>query len=264
MSRFVAMAWPADDSPSREDLREIAGRGQAIVPAGERVLPVLPALSGLVPEGGLRRGSVVSVAGPTSLALAVVAGPSVAGSWCAAVGLSSIGLSSMGLVAAAELGVVLERFPLIAAPSAASGGVAWATVVAAVLDAMDVVVAWPPPNVRAADARRLAARARERGAVLVLGLGGGDGGGGVGGGARASPARPVTWPEGVDVRLAVSRAQWEGLGQGHGRLAGRRVEVVISGRRSMARERRAWLWLPAPGGGVAVADAPDAPDADAR
>ncbi|MCU1463852.1 MAG: hypothetical protein JWO37_3927, partial [Acidimicrobiales bacterium] len=91
--------------------------------------------------------------------------------------------------------------------------------------------------------------ARERGSVLVLGLAGG---------ARASPRpRPgpvaTAWPEGVDVRLAVSRAQWEGLGQGHGRLAGRRVEVVVSGRRSATRERRAPLWLPAPGGGVAPA-----------
>src|SRR5205807_6967020 len=113
-------------------------------------------------------------------------------------------------VAAAELGVALERFPLVASPPTATTGrnsVGWATVVAAVLDAMDVVLAWPPPKVRAPDARRLAARARERGAVLVLGLGGG--------GARASPRPAATWPEGVDVRLAVTRARWEGLGQGH-------------------------------------------------
>jgi hypothetical protein len=239
----MALAWPSDDSPSREELREIAGRGQAIVPSRARVLPVLPALAGLFPEGGLRRGSVVSVAGATSLALAVLAGPSAAGSWCAAVGLSSL-----GLVAAAELGVALERFPLIASPPA--GGVGWATVVAAALDAIDVVLAWPPPNVRAADARRLTARARERGSVLLLGLGG----------ARASPTS--AWPEGVDVQLAVSRARWEGLGQGHGRLAGRRVEVVVSGRRSAGRERHASLWLPGPDGGVEVARDPDIGDPD--
>ncbi len=242
--REMAVAWPADDSPSREELREIAGRGQAIVPSNERLLPVLPALADILPEGGLRRGSVVSVAGATSLALALLAGPSAAGSWCAAVGLSSL-----GLVAAAELGVALERFPLIAAPP--PGSVGWATVVAAVLDAMDVVLAWPPPDVRTADAHRLAARARERGSVLVLGL--------AGGGARASPRPAATWPEGVDVRLAVSRARWEGLGQGHGRLAGRRVEVVVGGRRSAARERRLSLWLPAADGAVRVAD----DDADA-
>jgi hypothetical protein len=223
----MALAWSLDDSPSREELREVASRGQAIVPSRARVLPVLPALAGLFPEGGLRRGSVVSVAGATSLALALLASPSAAGSWCAAVGLSSL-----GLVAAAELGVALERFPLVASPPP---GVGWPTVVAAVLDAMDVVLAWPPPSVRAADARRLTARARERGSVLMLGLGGGV--------ARA-------WPEGIDVRLAVSRARWEGLGQGHGRLAGRRVDVVVTGRRSAGRERHASLWLPAPGGGV--------------
>ncbi|MCU1460785.1 MAG: hypothetical protein JWO37_860, partial [Acidimicrobiales bacterium] len=150
----MAVAWPVDDSPSREELREIAGRGQAVVPSNGRLLPVLPALAGILPDGGLRRGSVVSVAGATSLALALLAGPSAAGSWCAAVGLSSLGLSSLGLVAAAELGVALERFPLVAAPSSGSS-VGWATVVAAVLDAMDVVLAWPPAHVRAADARRL-------------------------------------------------------------------------------------------------------------
>jgi len=235
--RDMALARPADDS-FREELRAIAGRGQAaVVPSSERVLPVLPALADLLPEGGLRRGSVVSVAGATSLALALLAGPSAAGSWCAAVGLSSL-----GLVAAAELGVALERFPLVAAPP--PGRVGWATVVAAVLDAMDVVLTWPPPNVRSSDVRRLTARARERGAVLMVGFGGG--------GARASPA---SWSEGIDVRLAVSRARWDGLGQGHGRLAGRRVEVVANGRRSAGRERRAWLWLPAVDGGVQLADA---------
>src|SRR5947209_4215407 len=131
----MALAWPADDPPSREELREIAGRGQAIMPSGGRVLPVLPALSGLLPEGGLKRGSVVSVAGATSLALALLAGPSAAGSWCAAVGMPSLGVA-----AAAEVGIALERFPLVAAPPNAEE---WAWTVATMLDAVDVVLARP-------------------------------------------------------------------------------------------------------------------------
>ncbi|MDQ3680666.1 MAG: hypothetical protein M3378_09035, partial [Actinomycetota bacterium] len=98
--------------------------------AGEQVLPVLPALQSLLPGGVLRRGSTVVVVGSTSLALALAAAPSAAGSWCAAVGLPSL-----GLVAVAELGVSLERLALVGAP-----GGSWPAVVAALVDALDVVV----------------------------------------------------------------------------------------------------------------------------
>ena len=148
-----------------------------------------------------------------------------------------MGRPALGLVAAAELGIVLERFPLVPAPDpSATGPGGWAWVVATLLDALDLVIAWPPSarsgSVRPADARRLAARARERGAVLVVAGGG--------------------WPEAPDIRLSVVRSQWVGLGAGHGRLRARRVEVVGGGRRAASGERRATLWLPAPGGGVAA------------
>ncbi|HEV3496412.1 MAG TPA: hypothetical protein VHA34_08695, partial [Actinomycetes bacterium] len=122
-----------------------------------------------------------------------------------------------------ELGVVLERFPLVPTPRR------WAWVVAALADGLDVVLARPPSVVKAADARRLTARVRERGAVLVA----------------AGP-----WPEGPEVRLEVVSSAWEGIGQGHGRLLGRRVEVGARGRGAAARERRVQLWLPHPEGGV--------------
>jgi len=195
--------------------------------AGERLLPVLPALEALFPAGGLRRGSVVSVAGSTSLALSLLAAASAQGSWCA-----GVGLPSLGLAAAAELGVVLERFPLVASPGRASGAGGWGWVVAALVDAFDVVLARPPAYVKAADARRLTARTRERGAVLVV-----TGGGG--------------WPEPAEVQLTVASSMWEGVGQGHGRLRGRRVEVVAGGRGAAARERRMSLWLPHPDGAIA-------------
>ena len=54
------------------------------------MLPVLPALRGLLPEG-LRRGTVVAVGGWGLLCLAVAAGASAAGAWCAAVGLPQLG-----------------------------------------------------------------------------------------------------------------------------------------------------------------------------
>jgi hypothetical protein len=191
--------------------------------AGERVVPVVPALAELLPLGGLRRGSTVCVGGgpaSSSLALALVAEASSLGSWCAA-----IGWPSLGVAAAAELGVALERFPLVSAPPPAE----WPTIVAALLDAFDVVLARPPGRLSMGDARRLAARARERGAVLVV----------VGGDV-----------EGADVRLTTRVAEWHGLGAGHGHLTGRVVDVVAGGRAAASRERRARVWLPAPDGGI--------------
>lgn len=215
-------------------LRDVAATIQPVALAGERLLPVLPALESLLPSGGLRRGSVVAVAGSTSLALALVAGASAGGSWAAAVGMPDL-----GPVAAAELGVALERFALVPAPDAGGGPGGWAGVVAALLDALDVVVARPGRHVRPGDARRLAARSRERGSVLVT----------VGGGA---------W-EAADVRLTVERQEWVGLGRGWGRLRARRVEVAVGGRGSAALPRRAALWLPHPDGGVAPAEPTGAP-----
>jgi hypothetical protein len=63
------------------------------------MLPVLPALRELLP-GGLRRGTVVAVGGWGLLCLAVVAGASAAGAWCAAVGMPQLGVA-----AAAEAGL---------------------------------------------------------------------------------------------------------------------------------------------------------------
>jgi hypothetical protein len=183
---------------------------------------VVEALEPLLGEAGLQRGSVVSVVGPagsgaTSLALALVAGPSASGSWVAAVGLPWLGLP-----AAVEAGVNLGRLALVPAPEPA----AWAGVVAALVDAFDVVLLRPERRARPADARRLAARARERGAVLVL-LG-----------------PPGGWHEGPDVVLRIDRTRWEGLGDGHGRLRARRVRVEATGRRRAARPRTADLDLP--------------------
>ena len=210
----------------------LAERARPTTLAGERTLPVLAPLAPLLPDGGLRRGAVVSVASSTSLALALLAGASAAGAWC-----SAVGLPSLGVVAAAEVGIALDRFPLVAAPANPDQ---WAWAVAALLDAVDVVLARPPGGgvVRETTARRLAAKVRERSAVLVT-------------------TGAQTWP-GADVRLAVTGAAWEGVGQGDGRLQARRVDVVASGRGAAARERRVALWLPGPDGGVAAAPEPAA------
>ena len=208
-------------------LRELPAQAGAGPEQGERPLPVLPPLAPLLPHGVLRRGSTVVVQGSPSLLLALLAGPSKAGSWCAVVGMPTL-----GLVAAAEAGVALDRLPLVPAP-----GADWASVAAALLDALDVVVVAPRSRVRDGDARRLAARARQRGSVLV-----------------PFGVRPGGW-EGADLWLTVGDARWEGLGDGHGHLRARHVEVRCEGRGSAARPRRARLWLPDRGGGVSLLSA---------
>lgn len=217
-------------------LAEIAERVRPVTLTREQRLPVLPGLEGLLPGAGLRRGQTVSVgaaagvSGATTLALALLAQASVAGSWVAAVGVPSL-----GLVAADELGVALERLVLVAAPDRA----AWGGVVAALIDGFDIVVVQAGRGgVRAVDARRLVARARERGAVLVL-LGEG-------------------WPDGADLSLQITAARWEGLGDGHGHLQARKVRITRAGRGEAAQPRRLDLWLPGRAGTIEPAT-PDAP-----
>ena len=218
-------------------LAEAMARTRPISLAREHTLPVVGALEGLVPGAALARGSTVGVVG-TSLALAVAAGPSQAGSWVALVGVPWLGLGAV-----AGLGLALERVAVVAPPEPAS----WATVTAALVGAFDVVVVAEPARVGAADARRLAARARERGTVLVR--------------VQPSPAVPGLGAVGgarleADLRLAVTASRWEGLGLGHGHLRARRVRVEATGRRRAARPRTADLWLPAADGTIGVATEP--------
>ena len=59
-----------------------------LIPARERALEVEPALSGLFPDEGLRRGHVVACGGVAgrSLALSIAARPVEAGAWLAVFG----------------------------------------------------------------------------------------------------------------------------------------------------------------------------------
>lgn len=60
----------------------------------ERIIEVVPELSGLFPDAGLRRGGVVGVsgaAGSTSLFLALLAMPLTLGSWAGVVGIPGLG-----------------------------------------------------------------------------------------------------------------------------------------------------------------------------
>jgi hypothetical protein len=222
---------PANDEPIRsasgaELIRSTSGAGLIRPASGadeagaHRILPVLPELSRLLPGRGLRRGSTVAVttgpsasaAGGTSLLLALLAGASRAGSWCAVVGVPEL-----GALAAAESGIALDRLALVPNP-----GPEWPTVVAALIDGVDVVVTAVPGPVSASIASRLAARARQRGSVLM----------------------PFGRWDGADVTLQVVRGWWDGLGAGHGRLRRREVTIAACGRGAAARPREITVWMP--------------------
>jgi hypothetical protein len=217
-------------------LQITAAKGRPVATAEARLIEVPGALGGLFPDRGIRRGSTVVIgasSGGSSVALALAGAVTSGGSWVAAVGWPSL-----GLVAASELGVRLERLALVPRP-----GDKWAVVVAALLDGVDLLLLRPPLPVRGADARRLAARVRERGVVMVV-LEGGN-------------SSRLGWPESPDFKLTVTRSAWDGLGAGYGHLRARRVDIMLTGRRAAARERRRTLWLPGPDGEVATpAEAP--------
>ncbi|MGW4483764.1 hypothetical protein ACWEOE_07965 [Amycolatopsis sp. NPDC004368] len=187
-----------------------------------RVLPVSPALAGLLPDAGLRRGSTVAVHRSPSLLLALLAEATAAGSWAAVVGVPSLGIA-----AAAEHGVAVSRLALVPRP-----GAEYAAVVAALLDGVDLVVT-EPRSLRPAVARRLSARARHRGAVL-LSLG--------------------PWPA-ADLDLHCTPGPWTGfLGSGAGFLRSRPAEVHARGRGGAARPRSIPVILPGPDGRVLPAE----------
>ena len=214
-------ALPRRDADARAALSEAAVRARPVVLAGERVLEVPGDLGALLPAGGVVRGSVVVVggergAGATSLAFGLAAAATVRGEWAAAVDLDA----TFGAEAAQEVGVALERFAVVRPGPGGLPPARWASVVAALLDGVSVVVTELPRYARAVDARRLVARARERGAVLV-----------------PVEGTRTTWPAESSLRLHADGGTWEGLRAGAGLLAERVVQVRVDGQGTAARTR---------------------------
>jgi hypothetical protein len=189
-------------------------------------LPVLPPFEHILPFGGLRPGTTVGITGvgATSLALALVA-RLTEHSWTAAVGMPVLGLH-----AAQEFGVALDRLVVVPDP-----GKQWEAVLASLVDAFDVVLIvgqnGAPRTPRRGHHMKLAARARERDALLVI----------VG-----------RWPE-CDMTLQGTSATWHGIGHGHGHLRTRTIDLTVTGRGGAARPRLATLWLPDTDGNVSLA-----------
>ncbi|MEU6563102.1 hypothetical protein [Nocardia nova] len=174
---------------------------------GER-LPVPSALTGLLPEGGIPKGSVVAYSGAGSLLTGLLAAVTGDGGYAAA-----IGLPRLGLLAAAEMGADLRRLAVVADPGPDPMEIA-----AVLLDGLDLVVlglagrSVPPSRTRV-----LAARARSKGATLVVT--GGD------------------W-SGPVLRIDSKVAGYSGLGRGRGRLRSVHLDVRVDARSAQARTGR--------------------------
>src|SRR4051794_41956657 len=78
-----------------------------------KTLATSPLFAGILPDGMLRAGASYSILGSTTLAMALLSGPSAAGSWCAVVGVPEFGAQ-----AALAQGIDLERLGLVPRPRA--------------------------------------------------------------------------------------------------------------------------------------------------
>src|SRR4051794_33185540 len=172
-------------------------------------IPVLPALHAVIPEGGLRPGTVTVVEGSPALALALTAG--LGERWCAVVGLPEVHVAAASAMGGDDGGLDPMRVLLVDDP-----GRRWADVVAALADGCALVLTRPPERPAPAVVRRLTALARRGGCALA-----------------------VTGPwEGAHLRLRVEESHWSGLGAGTGHLRGRQALVVSSGRGAAGPGRR--------------------------
>ena len=202
MAAALRPALPRRDGEARARLEAVGERVRPVALARDRVLGASGPLADLLPHG-IQRGSTVAVdgrlgSGATSLAFELAAMATAAGEWAAAVDLHG----TLGAEAAAAAGVALERFAVVAHVPRER----WATVVAALLDGISMVITEVPRYASAADARRLVARARERDVVLV----------------------PVgRWPADAALRLSATGGQWHGLSPGAGLLHDRIRSVRV-------------------------------------
>ena len=147
-------------------------------------------------------------AGATTVGFELAAAVTAVGEWAAVVELGH----TVGARAAAEAGVELARFAVVRRVPPAR----WATVVAAVLDGVSLVLAEVPRGVQFGDARRLVARARERETVLVV------------------HEREARWPAEAALTVQVIGATWtDVVDVGH--LTSRALQVRVEGRGVAAR-----------------------------
>lgn len=174
--------------------------------------PLLPMMRGVLGRG-LRRGTVYSITGSTSIALALVAAASQQGEWCGV-----LDVPDLGLEAAAGWGVDLDRLVWVSDP-----GDRWMSTVGSMADVLGLVIVRAPKRVSASDSSRLTARLRQtRSTMLVLG----------------------DWPQ-SESEIRVVASSWTGLGAGHGHLTDRHLELEVRQGQGAGAPRRSQLPVPA-------------------
>jgi hypothetical protein len=204
---------PRRDAVARTRLHEVAQGAAPVVLARDRAVPLEGGMGELLPGATMARGAVLRVtgkpgAGATTVGFELAAAVTALGEWVAVVDVDA----TLGPLAAAGVGVALERFAVVRRVPPAR----WATVVAALLDGVSLVLAEVPRGVGLGDARRLEARARERETVLVV------------------LETRAGWPGGAACTLHATGSAWE---EGTSLLATRRLRVEAEGRGAAARPR---------------------------
>jgi len=222
-------------------VRQLHERLGPVTLSRDQLLDVPKPLLPLFPFGGLPKGFIVGFEGAGSWSVAMSMAATVMGDhgW-----MGIVGIEEFGLVAAAELGVDLNRVLVVESPASSR----LAPAMGALLEAVDVLIVKPRRLIGAEPARRIKAKATEKGR-LVFHLDG----------ARQ-------WPTTPDIVVRSISQRWEGLDDGHGHLRHRHLDLVAHGRRSAARGRSTSIIVPGPHGGLATsppinhsAPAPSAP-----
>ncbi|MCG2804260.1 MAG: hypothetical protein L6256_02265 [Propionicimonas sp.] len=187
----------------------------------QRPFAVHPSLLPVLGESGLKPGAAYVLETSGSLLHALLAEPSQEGHWCGVVGLPTFAAEAAQLA-----GVRLDRLVLVPEPAEQ-----WLAATAALAEVVPVLAVRPFGRVRESDAARLMSRLRDRGSVLLV----------VG-----------DWPR-AEARFTLTEPRWHGLGNGHGRLAGRELQVGVTSRRYPAG-RSARLVLPSSNGRIAAVE----------
>lgn len=200
--------------------RKLAAMGSpGISGDGAAVLAVPEPVAGLLPRGGLVRGTVTAVSGASTLPVALLAAATAAGATAALVGLPQLNLAM-----AADLGADLSRIAVVPLDQPGADPL---EVAAVLLDGIDVVLV-AVDTVMPSRARVLSGRARRQSSALV------------------AVGAPGAWP-GAALRLEAQVAGYRHLPlrrNGYGRIGGLQVDIRAAGNGVAPRTTRCELVAP--------------------
>lgn len=175
---------------------------QSLRATARPTLPMSSDIKGLVGQRGIRLGSTVAVIGSTSLLQTLLRTPTQQGFWSVVVGMPTF-----GVLAAAEIGVAIERLLFVHHPKDA-----WITIASSLLDAFPIVVLQPTPYFTHSQARRLSAKAQARHHILIT-----------------YGEHAARWPQ-CDYIFHGENVHWDGVSQGYGYLHTQKMNVAVRGK----------------------------------